>query len=111
MTRKTKTLIDEARKSRDTRKTKARYMTTTRQEIELNNRESVAQLHVQTQGLRQTSHLYAYGGMTHGIALDELFGRKTTATKRETQAPRDSEATADAQVPNNVEGTRATNGR
>jgi hypothetical protein len=49
--------------------------------------------------------------MTHGIALDELFGRKTTATKRETQAPRDSEATADAQVQNNVEGTRATNGR
>jgi len=47
MTRKTKTMIDEARKTRGTRKTKTRYMTTARQDIELTKRESVAQLHVQ----------------------------------------------------------------
>jgi len=34
--------------------------------------------------------------MTQGIALDELFGRKTAAPKRVTQARDDSEVTADA---------------
>lgn len=52
--------------------------------------------------------MYAYGGMTQGIALDELFGRKTNAVKRATQARDDSEVTANANAPSDV---RATNGR